>query len=255
MSRNRRTYTLCRNCFSNILRQIEMHGARRLSARHIESSRNSLADPTICQRPSRLGQRFKQSMMIDAHLDVPLQPASWHIAGNGNHGRSIQPGAAHSGGQIGGAGPERGYANARYTGKVARRCGHETRGRFAGGKNELNGALSQRFDKRKHWSAGNAENPTYAGFFQHAYQKIRVLHRLLSSDPHRVDDILHRANDRQRGQLSGLGILTGNILDVNVKPAELTFDFDVVAVTQESRNCKDADSGSIWPDAGEAYGR
>ena len=77
----------------------------------------------------------------------------------------------------------------------------------------------------------------------------------LSSDPHGVDDILHRANDRQRGQLSGLGILTGNILDVNVKSTELTFDFDVVAVTQESRNCKDADSGSIGPDAGEAYGR
>ena len=77
----------------------------------------------------------------------------------------------------------------------------------------------------------------------------------LSSDPHGVDDILHRANDRQRGQLSGLGILTGNILDVNVKPAELTFDFDVVAVTQKSRDRKDADSGSIGPDAGEAYGR
>ena len=77
----------------------------------------------------------------------------------------------------------------------------------------------------------------------------------LSSDPHGVDDILYRANDRQRGELSGLGILTGNILDVNVKPAELAFDFDVVAVTQKSWDRKDADSGSIGSDAGETYGR
>ena len=77
----------------------------------------------------------------------------------------------------------------------------------------------------------------------------------LSSDPHGVDDILHRANDRQCGQLSGLGILAGNILDVNVKPAELPFDFDVMAVTQESWDRKDADSCPIWPDTGQAHGR
>src|SRR4029453_7636158 len=134
---------------------------------------------------SRLGQRFEQSVVIDAHLDVPLKPASGHIASNRDYGRSIQPSAADARREIGSARPESGYANAGYTCEIAHRCGHETRGGFIGRENELNGTSSQRFDERQDRSTGNAKDPAYPGLFQHAHKKIRVFH--MSPNPERVE--------------------------------------------------------------------
>ena len=52
----------------------------------------------------------------------------------------------------------------------------------------------------------------------------------LISDPHRIDDILDSADDRQRRQFPGLGILGWHVLDMHVELAELAFDIDVVAI-------------------------
>src|SRR5438445_11408629 len=64
-----------------------------------------------------------------------------------------------------------------------------------------------------------------------------------SSDPHGVHDVLNRAYDGERGQFSGFGILARHIFNVDMKPAELRFNINVMTIELKSGHRQDAYAG------------
>ena len=56
------------------------------------------------------------------------------------------------------------------------------------------------------------------------------------TNPHRIDDILHGANNRQRRQSSSPRIFARHVFDMHVQLAELAFDIDVVAIARQPRH-------------------
>src|SRR5207244_11436535 len=61
-----------------------------------------------------------------------------------------------------------------------------------------------------------------------------------SSDPHGVHDVLDRANDGERGQFSGFGIFARHIFNVDMKPAELPFNVNVMKIALKAGHGQDA---------------
>src|ERR1700754_5283499 len=125
-------------------------------------------------------------MMVDAHLNPPREPRSRDIAGNCQHRRAVQPGAADASREIGGTGPNSRYAHARNSSKVTYRGSHESGRCFARGKNKLDGTLSECLDQRQYRPTRHAENPAHSGFLQRVNDDVAVVQLVNSSS--RIED-------------------------------------------------------------------
>ncbi len=72
-----------------------------------------------CEPQRRLGDRLEQRVMVDPHLQAAAELRGDELAGDRDHRRAVEEGAADAGGEVGGAGAERGDAEAR----ARRSCG------------------------------------------------------------------------------------------------------------------------------------
>ena len=91
-------------CERDVFRQIEMHRPFRLAQRDRDRLRQRLRNAPLLELERRLGNRLEQRMMVDPHLNAPAKLIGIEVAGDRDHGRAIQKGAAHAGRKIGGAG-------------------------------------------------------------------------------------------------------------------------------------------------------
>ena len=141
----------------HVLRQIEMHRPARLGHGEADRLVDGRGDRPILQRPSRLGDRLEQRVVVDPHLDAAAELVGVEIAGDGDHRRAVEPGVANAGRKIGRARAERRDAEARRVGEAAGDVGGEAGGAFMRGEHEIDAAFSHRFHQRQHVAARDAE--------------------------------------------------------------------------------------------------
>ncbi len=167
----------------HVLGKIEMHRTFRLAAGEPDRFDQSLRDAPLAERQRRLGDGPEQSMVVDPHLDASPELIGVEIAGDRDHGRAIEKGAADPGRQIGGAGAERRDAQARRSGHPARHVGGEAGGALVGGQHEFDAARAHRLHQRQHVAARNAEAAVDAGRLQGRDDQIGIVHELRYSPP------------------------------------------------------------------------
>ncbi|MCX7314614.1 MAG: hypothetical protein NTV56_23630 [Alphaproteobacteria bacterium] len=128
-------------------------------------------------QPERcFGDRRKQRMVVDPHLDAPAELVGVQVAGDGDQRRAVEPGVADACGQVGSAGPERRNAQAGLSGHPAGHIGGEASGALVGGQHKVDAALPHRLHQRQHVSARDAEAAVDAGGFQRGDDEIGIVH-------------------------------------------------------------------------------
>ena len=172
----RRLANGCRH--PHVLGQIEMDGARRLSLSQCDGLRHPVRHVVHTQGEGGLGKRPEQRVVVDAHLNPAVEPGAGNVAGDRQHGRAVEPCAAHAGGEVGGSRPQGGGAGPRGAGELAHGGSHEARGGFVGRQHELHRAPAQGLDERQHRTARDTEHPPDSGLLQHADNGLDVGHNI-----------------------------------------------------------------------------
>ena len=167
---------LVSECGRNIFGQIEMDRPHGLRHREFDGLDEGLADLAALQPKGPLGDRLEQRVVVDPHLDAAAQLFGDEIAGDGDHRRTIKPGGAHAGGEIGGAGAQRGDAKAGTTGHAPIHIGGEASRALMGRQHEIDAAFAHGFHQGQHIAAGNAETPLDACGFQGGHDQVGVIH-------------------------------------------------------------------------------
>ena len=127
-----------------------------LSASAIAWSSVSAIDP-VFERQRGLGDRLEQRVVVDPHLDAPAELIGVEVAGDRDHRRAIEKGAADASREVGGAGPERRDAEPGRAGHASHNVGGEAGRAFVCGQHELDAALAHRVHQRQHVAARDAE--------------------------------------------------------------------------------------------------
>ena len=167
----------------HVLGQVEMHRALRLGQGELQCLRQRGDNFARAQAQARLGDRLEQRVMVYPHLQPAAQLRLVQRAGDRDQGRAIEPCAAHAGAEIGGAGTQRGDAQA---GHARHSCGDvrgERRGPLVRGEHEGDAAGAHRVHQRQHIAAGHAEAVPDTGGFEDRYDQIGVIHSSLSRRP------------------------------------------------------------------------
>ena len=95
------------------------------------------------------------------------------------NGRAVHVGVGHAGHQVGGAGSQRGQADARPAGQAAVDVGHEGGPLLVSRRHKTNGTVQEHFEEVDVFLAGNAENVLHALIFQTADEQFGSFHEQL----------------------------------------------------------------------------
>ena len=160
----------------DVLRQIEMHWPLRLAQRDTDRMRERFRDGAAFERQGGLGDRLEQRMMVDPHLHAPAKLVGVEVAGDGDHGRAIEPRVAHAGGEISGPRSQSRKAEAGSAGHAPGHVSGESRRAFVGGEHEIDAAFAHRLHERKHISARNPEAAGDSIRFERCDDQIGIVH-------------------------------------------------------------------------------
>jgi len=153
-----------------------MHRPLRLAQRERGRLRDRLGHASRLKLERRLGDRLEQGMVVDPHLDAPSELIGVEIAGDRDHRRAIEEGAANAGREIGRARPQGRDAKPRRASHAAGDVGGEAGGAFMRGEHEFDPALAHRLHQRQHVAARNAEAAGHAVRLQRCDDQIGVVH-------------------------------------------------------------------------------
>ncbi len=160
----------------HVFRQIEMNRAGWLLRGELNRRAQRLKDFARTQGDRVFGERLKELVVVDAHLDTAVEHCRVDVAGDGDEWRAVEPGGADAGCEVGGAWAERGYGDAGHAGHGADGLGHEAGRGFTGCEDELDLAVVQRFDQRQDGAGRHAEGPLHAGTLQRLDNELGVVH-------------------------------------------------------------------------------
>ena len=115
-------------------------------------------------------------MVVDPHLDAPAELIGIEVAGDCDHRRAVEKGAAHSGRKIGRARAQGGDAQPRRPGHSPHDVGGKTGGAFMRREHEFDAALAHRLHQRQHVPRRDAESVRDAGRFQGGDDEVGIVH-------------------------------------------------------------------------------
>jgi hypothetical protein len=180
----------------HVFRQVEMHRPLGLGERQRDRRIHDFGDAPLLQPEGRLGDRCEQGMVVDPHLDAAADLAGVEIAGDRDHRRAVEIGAADAGREIGGAGPKRRDAQARPASHAPGHVGGKPGRALMGREHEVDPALAHRLHQRQHIAARNAEAAVDARRLQDGDDQVGIVHGFHVPDwlGHMALDIAFRAN-------------------------------------------------------------
>jgi hypothetical protein len=160
----------------DVLGQVQMHGPLRRGECERDRRAQRLADAPLFEPEGPLGDRREQRVMVDPHLDAAAELLGHEIAGERDHRRTVEEGAADAGRKIRRARAERRDGEARPAGHPPGDVGGKTRRAFMGGEDEIDPALAHRFHQRQHIAARNAEAAVDARRLEGRDDQVSIVH-------------------------------------------------------------------------------
>ncbi len=160
----------------DILGQVEMDRPHRFGQRDPHRLGHRFADGTLPQRKRFLGDGRKQLVMIDIHLDAAAELLDIQVAGDRDHGRSVEPRVADAGCEIRRPGAEGRNAESGRARHAAHHVGSETGGSLMRGQDERQVVQPHRLHQRQDIAARYAEPVRGSGLLQYLDDKLGVVH-------------------------------------------------------------------------------
>ncbi len=115
-------------------------------------------------------------MVVDPHLDATAELVAVEVAGDGDHRRAVEIGAADAGGEVGGAGAQGGDAEPGRAGHASHHVGGEAGRALVCGEHEVDAALAHRVHQRQHVAARNPEAAGDPVRLQRCDDQIGIVH-------------------------------------------------------------------------------
>jgi len=160
----------------HVLRQIEMHRPLGFAECQRDRRAHGLGDAAFFQAERCLGDRSEQRMVVDPHLNAAAELIGIEIAGDGDHRRAVEIGAADAGREIGSAGSERRDGEAGPAGHPPGDIGGKPGRALMGREHEIDAALAHGLHQGKHVAARNTEAAVDAGRLQGGDDQVSIVH-------------------------------------------------------------------------------